>query len=330
MPRFRPIVAGLAFSLLLQAGCRSANSLASRAIDTPSTATLAPPAAPTAPAAAPAAPATLPPLLVGNTAEVAADAVDATAKGPRGRSLVGLARRFLGRPYQAFSLDQGPGERLRLDLTHFDCFLFVEQLLALVNSHRVSTRTAAVEDFSRHVQKLRYEDGQVDYCHRHHYFSRWAAAAERQGYVVNLTPFLPGAVSRSRRLNFMSTHAASYAPLKQPRNLACIQALEKDLLVQQSYVPLAALPGVMPSLRGGDIFGLVTRVEGLDVTHVGLVDGRDAIHAAPGRGVIRSRDLVRYAAGVQEVIGVMVLRPIPNPDGQAPAPLSSTPLSSAP
>ena len=233
MPRFRPIVAGLAFSLLLQAGCRSANSLASRAIDTPSTATLAPPAAPTAPAAAPAAPATLPPLLVGNTAEVAADAVDATAKGPRGRSLVGLARRFLGRPYQAFSLDQGPGERLRLDLTHFDCFLFVEQLLALVNSHRVSTRTAAVEDFSRHVQKLRYEDGQVDYCHRHHYFSRWAAAAERQGYVVNLTPFLPGAVSRSRRLNFMSTHAASYAPLKQPRNLACIQALEKDMAQQR-------------------------------------------------------------------------------------------------
>ncbi|MFN5118593.1 MAG: N-acetylmuramoyl-L-alanine amidase-like domain-containing protein [Cyanobacteriota bacterium] len=322
MPRFRPIAAGLAVSLVLQAGCRSENSLATQSAPAAPAAAPAVPAAPAAPAAAPA---TLPPLLVGNTAEVAADAVDATAQGPRGRSLVGLARRFLGRPYQAFSLDQGPGEQLRLDLTQFDCFLFVEQLLALVNSHRVSTRTAAVEDFSRHVQKLRYQDGQVDYCHRHHYFSRWAAAAERQGYLVNLTPFLPGAVSRSRRLNFMSTHTASYAPLKQPRNLACIQALEKDLSVQQSYVPLAALPQVLPSLRGGDIFGLVTKVEGLDVTHVGVVDGTDAIHAAPGRGVMRSPDLVRYAAGVPDVIGVMVLRPIPNPDGKPSAPLSSAP-----
>jgi hypothetical protein len=51
--------------------------------------------------------------------------------------LVGLASRYLGAPYQAFSLDKGPGERLRLDLTGFDGLRFVEQLLGLVNSRVV-------------------------------------------------------------------------------------------------------------------------------------------------------------------------------------------------
>ena len=86
-------------------------------------------------------------------------------------------------------------------------------------------------------------------------------------------------------------------------------------MIQQSYLPLSELETVLPSLRNGDLFGLVTRVQGLDVTHVGLVelvDGRvDALHAAPGRGVMRSMDLARYVRSVPDVIGVTILRPMP-------------------
>ena len=272
----------------------------------------------------PAPPPAGPPLYVADTWQQAARAIDDTATMATNRALIGLARRYLGRPYNAFSLDRGPGERLQLDLTRFDCFLFVEQLLALVNSRRVDTQTEGVQRFTDHVRQLRYTDGQVDYCRRHHYFSRWAEAAERQGYLVNITRFMPGAESRQRPLTFMSSHAASYEPMQVPRNKRCITELEQDLVVNQSYVPLARLAEAMPSLRDGDIFGLVTRVEGLDVTHVGMVElgasGVDAIHAAPGVGVTRSLDLADYASKVEDVIGVMVLRPIPNSDGKAPAP----------
>jgi hypothetical protein len=62
-------------------------------------------------------------------------------------------------------------------------------------------------------------------------------------------------------------------------------------------------------------FGLATGVPGLDVSHVGFVEvegpRRHALHAAPGRGVMRSRDLARYVTGVSDVVGVMVLRPAP-------------------
>ena len=142
----------------------------------------------------------------------------------KGDALVALARQALGRPYSAFSLDQEPNERLRLDLTRFDCFLFVEQLLAL----------------------------------------------------VQLDPQRPA---------------------------------------DQAFVPTGGLEKALPHLKNGDIFGLVTRLKGLDVTHVGVVEveggRRHALHAAPGRGVMRSRDLARYVAGVHDVVGLMVLRPTP-------------------
>jgi hypothetical protein len=118
----------------------------------------------------------------------------------------------------------------------------------------------------------------------------------------------------------MSTHPEAYEPMREPANRACITALEQGLSVQQSYLPLAQLPAALPSLRDGDLFALVTRLKGLDVTHVGLVrvdgDRVGSIHAAPGKGVMLSEDLARYAAGVPDVIGVTVLRPMPNPDGK--------------
>jgi hypothetical protein len=286
-----------------------------------------PAAGPTDTAAATPIAAVSEPVYVADTWQEAARAIDATASLPMNRALVGLARRYLGRPYNAYSLDRTPQERLVLDLTRFDCFLFVEQLLALVNSHEVATQTEGVETFTDHVRRLRYQGGRVDYCRRHHYFTRWAEEAERQGYLVNITRFLPGAVSRQRPLTFLSSHASSYEPMSQPRNRECITALEKKLVVNQAYIPMARLQEALPSLRDGDIFALVTREEGLDVTHVGLVElgesGVDAIHAAPGAGVTRSLDLAAYAAKVKDVIGVMVLRPIPNQDGEPGTPPES-------
>ncbi len=233
---------------------------------------------------------------------------------PTGDALVALARDAIGRPYLAFSLDQGPREQLQLDLGRMDCFLFVEQLLAVVHL-RPQPPAQAAKAFAEQVRQLRYDGGQVDYCHRHHYFSRWAAAAERQGLLKDITASLPGARSRRVPLRFMSTHPRAYQPMGLAANRACIAKLEANLTVAQAYVPTEALGQALPRLRNGDIFGLVTRVAGLDVSHVGFVEvegpRRHALHAAPGRGVMRSRDLARYVAGVSDVLGVMVLRPAP-------------------
>jgi len=281
-----------------------------------------PPAGHGGPVSSQAAPARQQTVVVGNTAQLLAAGLKQTQSLPMNLALVTLARAWIGRPYAAFSLDRLDGERLQLDLTQFDCFLFVEQLLALANS-RDERGESPMASFAKHTQKLRYADGKIDYCHRQHYFSQWSEAAERQSYLVNITPFLPGATSRSRRLNFMANHADAYLPMQIARNRNCIKAQQADLQIQQVYLPLKTMEKALPSLRNGDLFGLVTRVEGLDVTHVGVlerVDGRvDALHAAPGPGVMRSMNFARYARAVPDVIGVTILRPMPKRSSAAAA-----------
>jgi hypothetical protein len=235
-------------------------------------------------------------------------------RGPRGKRSCDW-RAMLGRPYLAFSLDKTPTETLRLDLTSFDCVLFVEQLLALVHSQ-------TSDDFPKIVRRLRYQDAQTDYCQRHHYFSLWARNAERLGLVKDLSTTLPGAVSRVRRLTFMSSHPGSYQPMKAPGARQCITALERNLEVRQTVVPLSALTLAASKLQSGDGFAFATSVPGLDVTHTGFLErtpsGLTALHAIPDRGVVRSPDFVRHASQVEDVVGVSIHRPLSPPRGTSP------------
>ena len=217
-----------------------------------------------------------------------------------------LALHFLGTPYAAFSLDAGPQERVQLDLTRFDCMLFVEQLLALAASRRWN-------GFAEVTKQLRYADGEVGYCSRHHYFHHWGRAAERAGLVNDITKDLPGQQSRALKLNYMSTHPELYAPLRNQSTLGCITALEQDYDVVQNYIPNSNLSNINPLLRSGDLFAVATSVQGLDVTHMGVIvtdsSGVSAVHAVPGQGVIRSKPFHRYVQSVPESIGAVILRP---------------------
>jgi len=245
---------------------------------------------------------------IGDTKEQVQSRLSVVQQSSPGYVLVLLAQQMLGRPYSAFSLDGAPVERLRLDLTTFDCVLFVEQMLALAHSKTTM-------DFSRLVKRLRYQDGIVDYCHRNHYFSRWAINAQRLGLIKDISQTLPGSSTRYRKLSFMSSHPDSYAPMKEQSARQCIQSVEQKLAVNQAFVPIASLQNAASSLKSGDIFALVTSVNGLDVTHTGILErtatGLNAIHSVPGSGVVRSVDFVRYASKVEDIVGVSFFRPIP-------------------
>lgn len=217
-----------------------------------------------------------------------------------------LALHFLGTPYAAFSLDADSQERVQLDLTRFDCMLFVEQLLALAASR-------SWDGFAEVTRQLRYAEGEVGYCSRHHYFHHWGRAAEGAGLVDDITSDLPGHKSRLLRLDYMSTHPALYAPLRDQTTLACITRREQGYEVVQDYIPNSALDQVSYMLRSGDLFAVATAVGGLDVTHMGVIvtdaSGVSAVHAVPGQGVIRSKPFHRYVQSVPESIGAVILRP---------------------
>jgi hypothetical protein len=245
---------------------------------------------------------------IGDTRSQAEAKLPLAHQTPTGQALVGLALQMLGRPYSAFSLDAEPTERLRLDLTRFDCVLLIEQLVALIHSR-------TTDDFPRQVMRLRYANAEPDYCQRNHYFSMWANHAETPGVLKDITSSLPGASTRIRKLTFMSSHPKSYRPMKRERSRRCITELEQHLSVSQTFVALSSLSAAALKLKSGDIFALVTSVDGLDVTHTGILERTatdlNPIHAIPDHGVVRTSDFVRYASDVEDVVGVSIYRPLP-------------------
>lgn len=225
---------------------------------------------------------------------------------PVNAAIARLAESFMGSPYLAGSLDGAGPEQLQLDLTRFDCMLFIEQLLALALSD-------SFDQFVEHTRNLRYRDGRVSYCTRQHYFHDWVQSAQSQN-LLETTSVWPGEISRSLPLNFMSEQRQLYRPMQSQELFDCIRRREKSRQVVQHYVPLNAIESVLPRVQSGDLFAIATRIEGLDVTHTGVLirEGAsvDAIHAAPGRGVMRSRSFGRYLRSIPDAIGAVIVRPI--------------------
>ena len=257
------------------------------------------------------------PLYVGSTKRIAAEVIDNTAASDFEPALVQLARLLAGTPFQAEGLEAG-SERLRLDLTRFDDLRFVEQLLALANSRQVSTKTQAVDLFTDHVRRLRYEGGLVGPCRLHSRRLDWALAAGRRGYLVNLTPYLPGV--RQRPL-------PAHAPPARLGEALQLGATAIDLCpapaprAPQAYLPVAALPTALPWLRTGDLVLLLDREARRDALRIGLIEQHQGAAsvwwAQPGQGVVQAPDLGQLARRDPAVIGLILLRPIANPDGRA-------------
>ena len=234
---------------------------------------------------------------------------------PMGEIVQAVGERFIGAPYVAGMLDEGEREALIAPTDRFDCVLFVETALALA-------RGIAVEDYSYdgflgRIEDVRYRGGQMDgYCSRLHYFTDWIRENERRGLVENLTRGL-GGEPLEKTLDFMSTHRESYPRFAEDDSLfQGIREMEKRLEgTDVRYIPQDRIRDVYDQLRAGDLLAFATHIDGLDVTHTGLVyaregGGKGLLHASPSGGVTTAADLQAYVEGVKSQIGIVVVRPV--------------------
>ena len=70
-----------------------------------------------------------------------------------------FARRLLGVPYVAHTLDQNKDEQLVINLRQLDCTTYVENVLALTLCIRNGRTSFA--DFCHYLMQIRYRNGQV-------------------------------------------------------------------------------------------------------------------------------------------------------------------------
>ena len=222
---------------------------------------------------------------------------------------------FIGTPYEAGTLDVNLTEKLIIKLSGLDCVTFVENSLAL--SRLVKKQKLTVEDFKEELKFIRYRDGKLDgYLSRLHYFTDWIYDNEQKGVVKDVTKEIGGKIL-NKNINFMSTHTDSYKVLKKNPDLVDeFKIIEEDISQREIYyVPITKVEDKYDLLNDGDIIATVTSIDGLDVTHTGLIyksaGETKFLHASLKNKevIITSGELTSYLQGIKKCTGIIIARP---------------------
>ena len=222
---------------------------------------------------------------------------------------------FLGTPYVAATLENGLEEKLVINLRELDCTTFAETCLALART--VKSGKTDFESFAAQLERIRYRDGiRNQYPSRLHYFSEWIHNnAEKK--IISEQPNLTG-VKLIKPVNFMSEHPGDYPVLKaHPELIPAIAVQEKKLLSREIYYfPKNNPVNLIKSLHHGDIIGLTSGSEGIDINHVGIVirkgNGFHLLHASlSGEKVVLSDGpITDFIRPESKNSGIVIARPI--------------------
>lgn len=236
------------------------------------------------------------------------------AARPIGEVMQVLGTELLGRPYIVGPLDGFEEETLVVRLDSFDCFAYIEALLAMARGVTESDYT--FEGYVERTEEQRYRNGEAEgYCSRMHYFTEWIHLNDQRGLVENVTREI-GGEPLAKRYGFMTAHREAYPKMESERVYRCIAEVEERLnrTIDLSFVPQDRIAETYDELQAGDLVAAATDIEGLDVTHTGIVykdeeGGTGLMHASTSGGVKISPDLETYVQGIDKQIGIIVARP---------------------
>lgn len=191
---------------------------------------------------------------------------------PVNEIIVEVGKTFLGTPYVAGTLDENPSEELVVVcVTGLDCVTFVEN--CLVMSLIIKEGKADFDNYKKTLEKIRYRNGvNSGYTSRLHYFSDWIYDNQEKGIVTDITKEI-GGVPYSKTIDFMTNHTGSYKQLSGNEvNISGMLEVEKIINSRQLYfIPKENISEVYGRLQSGDIIGITSNLDGLDVAHTGYV-----------------------------------------------------------
>ena len=186
-----------------------------------------------------------------------------------------FARKFIGKPYVAHTLEINDKEQLVVNTREMDCTTLVETVTALticVNRHQYTWR-----DYLNTLTALRYRDGRIDtYTSRIHYFSEWITSNTKAGFVEEIqAPKPPFSGVQKVSVSYMSEHPENYKVLRNhPEFVSEIRQMEQRVsggvfrYIPKSLVGNAAM--MRKAVRDGDIIAITCNKKGLDIAHLGF------------------------------------------------------------
>lgn len=201
----------------------------------------------------------------------------------RSKLILHIARKFLGTPYVAKTLETEGKERLVINARQLDCTTYVENTMAIYLC--VSNGQTSYDDYKNQLRLLRYANGEVTYAARQHYFTQWIEENTKKGYVHELqSPTPPFTAEQLLRIDFMTTHVSLYPMLKDsPEDIKTIAQRERELSGRRyRYIPKTSIRNnslFRSTIKDGDIIAIATSKKGLDTSHIGIaVWHKDGLH----------------------------------------------------
>jgi len=234
---------------------------------------------------------------------------------PIGEVIAAVGRSFEGTPYAAHTLEQEGDERLVINLQGLDCVTFVENALTL--SRCIKKDSTSFASYANELQRTRYRGGVIDgYPSRLHYFSDWIHDNQVKGIAQDVSLKLGGEVY-PKKIDFMTRHADAYPRLRDAGIVQQIKSTESAIATRTMYyVPKNRVQDVQSKIMNGDIIGITTTVEGLDISHTGIavrVDGvLKFLHAPLSNGVVQitNESLADYLVKIRKNTGIIIARPL--------------------
>jgi hypothetical protein len=222
---------------------------------------------------------------------------------------------FIGTPYVGATLENGLEEKMVINLRELDCTTFAENCLALART--VKSGKTDFESFITELEHIRYRNGiRNQYLSRLHYFSEWILnnAAKK---IVSDEPNRMGE-RFNKPIQFMSTHPDSYPVLKaHPELIPTLAEEEKEISAAEFfYFPKNNFENLLKNLQHGDIIGLTSSVDGLDINHVGIIVWKDnqfhLLHAGLSAKmvVISDSPITDFLKPESKNTGIMIARPV--------------------
>ena len=221
---------------------------------------------------------------------------ESASAGGMGERIGFISAEFLGTPYVADTLtgNAGTPEVFTIDLQGMDCFTYVDYVEALSLSD-------SFPDFEENLRKIRYKDGIVAFQNRNHFFSDWPV--NNSDKVKDVTRAVGGdkTMSASKSLN-QKKDGGLFLPGIPVKNRTIY------------YIPSPEIDGeVIANLQTGDYAGIFTEIDGLDVSHTGIIVKkgntaylRNASSRKSNMKVV-DQNLIEY---MQNKPGLVVYRPV--------------------